>query len=66
MLKGYGYCRHYYNKIKGEVETKKEYKRNKFYTKWECNIKRLKGLNLKVLLDLKKLDLGPYNSDFVN
>ena len=45
---------------------RKEYKRDKLYTKWEHNIKRLKSLNLKVLLNLKKLNLGPYSSDLIN
>ena len=66
MLEGYGCCRHYYNETEEEVEARKECKRDKFYARWECDIIRLKGLNLKVLLDLERLNLGPFSSDFVD
>ena len=46
-LEGYSRRRHYYNKTK-EVKVRKERKRDKLYTKQERNIKRLKGLNLKL------------------
>ena len=66
MLKGHSYYRHYYNKTKEEVKVRKEYKRDELYTRWEGDIKRLKDLNLKVLLDIKRLNLDPYSLDLVN
>ena len=65
-LKGYGCHRHYYNETEEEVKARKERKKNEFHARWEHNIKRLKGLNLKVLLNLKKLNLGPYSLNLVN
>jgi len=56
VLEGYSYYRHYYNKTKEEVKVRKERKRDKFYAKWKRDIKRLKDLNLKVLLDLERLN----------
>jgi len=58
--------RHYYNKTKEEVKARKERKRDKLYAKWEHNIIRLKGPNLKVLLDLERLNLGPFSLDLIN
>ena len=66
MLEGYSYYRYYYNKTKEEVKARKEYRKDKLHAKWECNIIRLKDLNLKILLNLKRLNLGPFSSDFVN
>jgi len=66
VLKDYSYCKHYYNKTKKKVKARKEYRRDELYARWERDIKRLKGLNLKVLLNLKRLNLGPYSSDLVN
>ena len=45
---------------------KKERRRDKLHAKWERDIKRLKGLNLKVLLNLKRLNLGPFNLNLIN
>jgi len=53
MLEGHNCYKHYYNKTEEEIKAKKERRRDKLYARWECNIKRLKGLNLKLLLDLK-------------
>jgi len=66
MLKGYSYYRHYYNKTEKEVKVRKEYRRDKLYIKWERDIIKLKGLNLKVPLDLERLNLSPFNLNFVN
>ena len=55
-LEAYSYYRHYYNKTEEEVKVRKECRRDKPYARWERDIKRLKGLNLKVLLDLKRLN----------
>ena len=66
MLEGYSCYRCYYNKTKEEIKARKECRRDKLYARWEHNIKRLKGLNLKVLLNLKRLNLGPYSLDFIN
>ena len=66
VLKDYSYYRHYYNKTKKEVKVKKECKRDKLYAKQERNIKKLKGLNLKIPLDLERFNLGPYNLNFIN
>ena len=65
-LEGHSYYRHYYNETKEEVKVKKERRRDKLYTRWERNIKRLKGLNLKVPLNLERLNLGPYSLDLIN
>ena len=65
-LEGYSCYRHYYNEIKEEVNARKEHRRDKLYAKQENNIKRLKGLNLKVLLNLKRLNLGPFSLDLIN
>ena len=40
--------------------------RDKLLARQERNIKRLKGLNLKVLLDLKRFNLGPFSLDLIN
>ena len=40
---------------------RKERKRDKLYARWERDIKRFKGLNLKVPLDLERLNLGPFS-----
>ena len=45
---------------------RKERRRDKLYTRWGRNIKRLKGLNLKVPLDLERLNLGPFSLDLIN
>jgi len=66
VSEGYGCYKHYYNETEEEVKMRKECRRDKFHARWERNIKRLKGLNLKVPLDLKRLDLGLYNSDLVD
>ena len=66
VLGSYNYYKYYYNKIEKEIKVKKEYKRNKFYIRWERNIKRLKGLILKVLLNLKRFNLSLYNLNFIN
>ena len=66
MLKGYSCCRHYYNKTKEEIKARKERKRDKLHVKWVRDIKRLKGLNLKILLDLERLNLGLYNLNLIN
>ena len=66
VLEGYGCCRHYYNKTEEEVKARKEHRRDELYARQEHNIKKLKGLNLKVLLNLKMLNLGLYNLDFIN
>ena len=66
MLEGYSCRKHYYNKIEEEVKARKECKRDKFHAKWERDIKRLKGLNLKVPLDLKWLNLSFYSLDLIN
>ena len=66
VLEGHSYYRHYYNKTKEEVKVRKERRRYKLYTKQQRNIKRLKGLNLKVLLHLKRINLGPYSLDLIN
>ena len=66
MLEGYSCHRYYYNETKEEIKAKKKYKRDEFYAKWECNIIKLKSLNLKVPLNLKRLNLSPFSSDLVN
>ena len=66
MLKGYSYYKHYYNKTKEEVEVRKECRRDEFHAKWECDIKRLKGLNLKVPLNPKRFNLSFYSLNFIN
>ena len=66
VLEGYGCCRYYYNETKEEVKAKKKYKRDKLYAKQKCDIIKLKGLNLKVPLNLKRLNLSPFSSDLVN
>ena len=65
-LEGYSCCRHYYNKTKEEVKARKERRRDKLQAKQERDIKRLKGLNLKVPLDLERLNLGPFSLDLLN
>ena len=65
-LEGYSCYRYYYDKTKEEVKVRKEYRRNKLQARQEYNIKRLKGLNLKVLLDLERLNQGPYSLDLIN
>ena len=45
---------------------RKDRKRDEFYVKWERNIKRLKGLNLKVPLNLERFNLSPYNLNLIN
>lgn len=64
--KGHGRCRHYYDKTEEEVKARKECRRDKLQARWECDIKRLKGLNLKVPLNLERLNLGPFSSDLVD
>ena len=66
VLEGYSYYRYYYNKTKEEVKVRKERRRDKLYTRWERDIKRLKGLNLKAPLDLERLNLGPFSLDLIN
>ena len=66
MLEGYGRHRRYYDETKEEVKARKECRRDELYARWERDIKGLKGLNLKVLLDLERLNLGPYSLDFIN
>jgi hypothetical protein len=56
VLEGCGRRRYYNNETKEEVKARKEYRRDKFHAKWKHNIKTLKGLNLKVPLDLKRLN----------
>ena len=46
-LEGYSYCRRYYDKTE-EVKVRKECRRDELYARQERNIKRLKGLNLKL------------------
>ena len=65
-LEGYSYCKYYYNKTKEEVKVRKERRRDELYARWERDITRLKGLNLKVLLDLERLNLGPFSLDLIN
>ena len=65
-LEGHGRCRRYYDKTKEEVKARKERRRDKLQAGQERNIKRLKGLNLKVLLDLDRLKLGPFSLDLIN
>jgi len=45
---------------------RKERRRDELYVRWERNIKRLKGLNLKVLLDLERFNLSLYSLNLVN
>ena len=63
---GHGRRRHYYDETEEEVEARKERRRDELQARWERDIKRLKGLNLKVPLDLERLDLGPFSSDLVD
>jgi len=65
-LEGRGCRRHYYNETKEEVKARKERRRDELYARWEYDIKRLKGLNLKVPLDLERLNIGPYSSDLID
>jgi len=66
VLEGYSCYRYYFNKTKKEVKVRKECRRDKLYIRQEHNIKRLKGLNLKVSLNLKRLNLGPYSLNSTN
>ena len=66
MLEGYSYRRYYYNKTEEEVEVRKEWRRDKLYIRWERDIKRLKGLNLKILLNLKRLNLNLFSLNLIN
>ena len=65
-LEGYSCCRHYYNETEEEVKARKERRRDKLYARQERDIKRLKGLNLKVPLDLERLNLGPFSLNLIN
>ena len=65
-LEGHSRRRYYYDKTKEEVKARKERRRDKLQARQERNIKRLKGLNLKVSLDLERLNLGPFSLDLIN
>ena len=66
VLEGHGRRRYYYNKTEEEVKARKKCRRDKLQARQECDIKRLKGLNLKVPLNLERLNLGPFSLDLVD
>ncbi len=66
VLEDHSYYKYYYNKIEEEAKVRKEYRMDRLYFRWEYNIKRLKALNLKVLSNLERLNLGPYRLNLIN